>query len=424
MNCIARRRQGGAAIVTVTLVLLFLMGFMGIAFDFGHLFVVRTELQTAMDSCALAAAQELDGTSTAQTRAVNAGVAAANMNRVNFQSASWDGMGRVSAADISFRDAAYAPAASPAASRYVQCQHTQSGVRMWLMHAMGAFSGDTTAYPNTRSVLASAVATRGHAQTACPVPLGLKPKGGGVAPNYGFQVGEWVQLLGSSVPGSGEIGWYNLDGSSSAAETNNELGEGGYCGVKVGDTLGTPGVKSSTDTVWNYRFGIYKNSDDPSVNHPDLSGYAYTATNWKNAVPQNAWSGSPAAGSHASAANFQLKRAAFASFDDDGTSLTSGSQIAFGQSNALNSFKKLATPGSTGQHAAHGFNRRLVVVPVLNGAAGVIDFVCMFMLEPLTGPNQDVHLEFLGNAAATTAPCAAGGLAGGTAGPLTAVLVR
>jgi uncharacterized membrane protein len=42
---------------------------MGIALDFGHLFVVKTELQTAADSCALAAAQELDGASDALNRA-------------------------------------------------------------------------------------------------------------------------------------------------------------------------------------------------------------------------------------------------------------------------------------------------------------------------------------------------------------------
>jgi len=42
--------------VTVAFALLFLLGFMGIALDFGHLFVVKTELQTASDSCALAAA--------------------------------------------------------------------------------------------------------------------------------------------------------------------------------------------------------------------------------------------------------------------------------------------------------------------------------------------------------------------------------
>jgi len=54
------RRQRGAVIITVCLFLLFLLGFMGIAMDFGRLFIVKTELQTAMDSCALAAAQELD----------------------------------------------------------------------------------------------------------------------------------------------------------------------------------------------------------------------------------------------------------------------------------------------------------------------------------------------------------------------------
>ena len=49
-------RQHGAVMVTVAFALLFLLGFMGIALDFGHLFVVKTELQTASDSCALAAA--------------------------------------------------------------------------------------------------------------------------------------------------------------------------------------------------------------------------------------------------------------------------------------------------------------------------------------------------------------------------------
>ena len=78
-----RHRQRGAVIVTAALFLLFLLGFMGFALDFGHLFVVKTELQTAMDSCALAAAQELDGQSTALTRATNAGMTAGNLNRVD-----------------------------------------------------------------------------------------------------------------------------------------------------------------------------------------------------------------------------------------------------------------------------------------------------------------------------------------------------
>ena len=58
-------RQRGAVIVTVCLLMLFLLGFMAFALDYGRLFIVKTELQTALDSCALSAAQELDRHATA-----------------------------------------------------------------------------------------------------------------------------------------------------------------------------------------------------------------------------------------------------------------------------------------------------------------------------------------------------------------------
>lgn len=417
--------QRGAVIVTVALFLIFLLGFMAIALDIGHLFIVRTELQTAVDSCALAAAQELDGESTAITRATNAGMAAGNLNGVNFQSANWSGQGQLTSADITFMDAGYQLTTAPANARYAQCQHTQPNIPMWLLQFMGAFTGNTTAYASQLPVTALAVATLGGAQSVCPVPLGIQPKTGGTPPNYGYQVGEWVTLVGSRVPGSGEIGWYNLDGSTSASETVKELSEGGHCGTKVGDSLGTPGVQTVVDTIWNYRFGIYKNGDPgPSVNHPDLSGYAYTATNWKNPVPQHAWSGTPAAGSDPTAANFQAKRAAFASFDDTGTSLQAGSLIVFGSKNALNSFKTLATPGSGGQHQQYGYNRRLVTVPVINTNAQVQDFLCMFMLSPLTGPSGNTQLEFLGNSSNPAVPCHPNGVPGSVNGPLVPVLVQ
>jgi len=416
------RRQDGAVIVTVSLVLLFLLGFMAIALDFGHLFVVKTELQTAMDSCALAAAQELDGEGTALTRAWSAGETAGNLNGVNFQSATWSGKGTLVNADITFKDSAYAATTDPTKARYAQCQHTQSGVNMWLLQSMGAFSGNTATYTNTKNVLAVAVATRASAQTTCPIPVGLKPKAGGTAPNYGFQVGEWVNMIGNRTAVSGEMGWYNLDGSTSASETRNELGEPGRCGTKLGDTLGTPGAQTTVDTVWNYRFGIYKQSDSgPSVNHPDFSGYAYTSTNWSNAVPQNAWSGTPAAGSDPSAANFTTKRAAFASYDDTGSSLSKGDGIT---GLKLNSFKTLATPGVGGQHNLYGFSRRLVTTPVIDASNKVIDYACMFMLQPLSGPTVTVQLEYRGNAGAVSSPCTTNGLAGGAAGPLVPVLVR
>ena len=55
----ARSRQGGAVLVLVGISLAVLIGFLGIVIDLGRLFVTKTELQTAMDACALAASAEL-----------------------------------------------------------------------------------------------------------------------------------------------------------------------------------------------------------------------------------------------------------------------------------------------------------------------------------------------------------------------------
>lgn len=427
MNGLKRlHRQCGAMIVSVALLMLFLLGFIGIAVDLGHLFVVKTELQTAMDSCALAAAQELDGQNDAITRARSAGMTAVNLNRVDMQSAAWNSQAQFDENDIGFLDAAYAATGVPADAKYAQCQHNQAGVTMWLLQAMGAFANSPAAYPNSQNVTASAVATRSNSQTTCPIPVALKPKAGGTPPNYGFQVGEWVTLVTS--PGAsqqGEIGWYNLDGSTSAAETRAELDEPGSCGTRIGDTLGTPGVQSTIAEVWNYRFGIYKNGDLPSDHHPDFTGYAYTSTNWKNAVPQNAYDGAPAAGSDTTAANFVTKRLAYASCADTGTRVRGANSCESITGLNLNSFQDLATPGDTiGGHKQYGYNRRLVVVPVINGATQVTDYVCMLMLQPLSIPMADVQLEFRGNAADAASPCTTNGLPGGSAGPLVPVLVR
>ncbi|HEU5435238.1 MAG TPA: pilus assembly protein TadG-related protein, partial [Telluria sp.] len=206
-------RQGGAVILMVCFLTFFLLGFVAIAFDFGRLFIVKTELQTAMDSCALAAAQELDGQASALNRARSAGRTAANLNRVNLQSANWDAKGLLADTDISFRDAAYGATSNPAAARYAQCEHRQNGVRMWLLHAMGAFTGNSAANPATRAVLAGAVATRASSQSTCPIPVAIKPKPGGtVANNFGFLIGEWVTVFdkAGAAASAGEMGWYNL----------------------------------------------------------------------------------------------------------------------------------------------------------------------------------------------------------------------
>jgi Flp pilus assembly protein TadG len=429
-NVVHRHRQKGAVIITVALLMFFLLGFMAFALDFGKLFVVKSELQTAMDSCALAAAQELDSLPTSIDRARSAGLTAGNLNAVNFQSPTWSGQGQLVAADITFRSADYTATTNPSIAQYAQCQHVQAGVQMWLLKAMSIVTGDTTLFPGTHNVMASAVATRASSQTACPIPLALKPKVGGTAANsYGFVAGEWVTLLmGAGEATNGEIGWANLDGTNSASETVAEMN--GKCGSEVGDTLGTPGVQAAVADVWNYRFGIYRNGvspGTPATHNPDYSGYAYTALNWPSRF--DAYYGSlGSGGADPTADSFDNKRAAFASCDDDGTRMRGGGGHSCESITGLdlNSFQDLAVPGTAavGGHKTHGRDRRTVVVPVVNGSNSIIDWSCMLMLQPLSIPMVAVQLEFIGLAGQPGIPCVTNGMPGGWSGPLVPQLVR
>jgi hypothetical protein len=198
----------------------------------------------------------------------------------------------------------------------------------------------------------------------------------------------------------------------------------GHCGTKVGDTLGTPGVQAAVADVWNYRFGIYRNGHTAATDHPDYTGYVYTSTSWKSA--SNAYSGAPQAGSAPTAQNFVAKRAAFASCDDQGTRLRGANSCESISGLSLNSFQNVAAPGANagGGFAQYGTNRRIVLVPVVNGASSVIDYACMLMLQPLSIPLTSVQLEYIGNAGAPGSPCVTSGLPGGAAGPLVPALVR
>jgi Flp pilus assembly protein TadG len=397
-----RRNEAGAVIVTVALLLFLLLGFMGLALDLGHLFIIRTELQTSMDACALAAAQELNGQPDALARATNAGIAAGNANRVDLQSATWKGKGQVTAADITFRDQNHDVGATSATARYVRCNHIQHDTTTNLVHMAGLLVG-SPAFAAKMDVAALAEATTTPAQSTCPMPLALKPKAGATAPNFGFVKGEWVTLLSKTSASAGQIGWANLDGSTSASETEAELK--GYCGTRVGSKLGTPGVQGTIADTWNARFGIYKNNSGPAVASPDFTGFVYTkAGTWQT--------GSNAYG------DFVDKRQAFANC----ASSVGACETATGL--RLNQFTTMATGGANGDLKKYGTNRRLVVVPVVDGGYNVIDIACMLMLQPIPSPFDDVQLEFLGNASDAASPCTANGLPGGLAGPLVPVLVR
>lgn len=158
--------QQGTLFVTLPMVMLFLLVFIGIALDFGRFFLVNSDLQAAINNCALAAAKELDGQSTALMRAASAGQTAGNLNNVNPQSST----------EITFKDASYMATTVPTNAKYAQCQHTRSKIGIWLLQFMETFSKNTVDDSNSQNTMVLAVAARVNSQTTCPTPVTFKPK--------------------------------------------------------------------------------------------------------------------------------------------------------------------------------------------------------------------------------------------------------
>ena len=415
-----RSRQGGAVIITTALLLLFLLGFMGVALDLGRLFILKTELQTSMDSCALAAVQELDGASDALTRATNAGLVAGNLNKINFQGEA----AAVADAEVTFSDSlngTYSRTFAPVANaKYARCLHTRAGIEPWLLGALTAFSGDAT-YSATRGAFAVGVATRSSAQSACAIPVRIRPRDTGDKTNFGLTPGEWISTLydeksDSTTVEPGHFGWVNLNPgvSSSAQAIRDQLLGNGAC-IKTDAGLSTTGAKFSAALEWNSRFGLYKNgAGSPKVTDaaPDLTGYSYTATNW----PSQA----------GAAPDFLAKRATHRSYGNTVDTVNAGDTIT-----GLN-IKGGYKDGDMGTYSAgpralatYGGSRRLVMAPVMEASAGKIDgWACVLMLHPIDSVKTTVYLEYVGNAGNPSSPCASGGLAGGASGPLVPVLVQ
>lgn len=392
--------ERGAVVVTLALLVFLLLGFIGLALDYGHLFVIRTELQTSMDACALAAAHELNGQPDALTRARNAGIAAGNANNVDLQSANWSSKPKIVEDEITFLEEDHKTLATSASARFVRCVHTQAGTSTPLLQMLGLL-GNASSSSSSVNVGALAEATTTPAQSVCTIPLMLKQKAGSTAPDYGFVKGEWVKLLSKAAATNGNIGWANLDGSNNASETAAEMK--GHCGTSIGTHMGTPGVQQSIADVWNSRFGIYKKKGDAAVDHPDFTGYVYTGSTWtpgRNAYP-----------------DFVTRRQ---NFENCAVTVNDCEKKTGLKLNAA----ALATSGAGGELQTYGTNRRLVALPVADDANKVKDFVCMLLLQPIPTPMEDVWLEYLGNAAELGSPCKASGLPGGTAGPLVPVLIR
>lgn len=410
----ARRQRGQVAVVTA-LSATALFAFAGMAIDVGRLYVNRTELQTAADACALAAAAELTCDPSGGTcpgafllNAQAAGIFAAGRNRRDFQVNAVT----IAAADVRFSttlapNASYlsiAGGASPNA-RYAMCTAQAGGIAPWFMGIFGT---------GAQSVSTSGVATLAPSQSFCnAAPVGVCDKAGGYA------VGEWIAgsftSSGNNDNVAGSFRWVDFTPNAGGnSEIRDQLaGSANVCNIQVGNNVQQPGTQQGAKSAYNTRFGLYPNGANAYTSAtapPDRTGYAYP-----NKAP-----GSPVIGIGTSAyADYRVRQNANTPF----TSAQYGVSGAGGN-----------IPGNgivASEHLARGSDRRLVAAPIINCTGGntvpIVGMACVLMLNPMSnGANGTIYLEYRGLATAAGSPCRTGGFAGGagSTGPQVPTLVQ
>lgn len=429
MRGMAVRFQRGSVAVMTGLTIAILIGFIGISVDLGRLFVIKAELQTAMDACALAASSQLRpglNDDAALDRAIAYGRTPAN--KANFQDAAID------SARIEFSFSvllagpytAYSykaggvggPGGLARTANYVRCTYPMADVPVMFMRVLPANVTRAT-------VAATAVGTLAPSQTNCGFPVAVCRESSGSAtstPPWGLTPGQWVGGLGSAGGGGGGSGpagctagtgtgnfcWIDFSPpNGGASELSGVIQGGGQCDLTINSPVGQTGVAASLKGAWNTRFGIYAPGGGSGGNvttaRPDLTGYSYTAANWS--TESNAYS------------DFTAKRTANVPFNSD-------SGIDISPSTAI----------SSADHHTYGRDRRLVLAPIVNcstfntSQTVTIDaWACVLLLAPITVPGGgsfSAKLEYLGLANQPGTPCATSGLGGGTSGPLVPVLVQ
>lgn len=434
-----RCHQRGAVVVLFGVTLVLLIGFVGLAIDLGRFFVVKAELQNAMDACALAAASQLkpgQNDPNALTRAVaygrvfttgGTGNVEAIKNRVNFQSEAV----AIAPNQITFSDTlngSYqdSSTASYNTVRFAKCDYPLAGLPIYFMQVLNFMGSDFS----TQTVSAMAVATTGR-QVCNVIPAGICERAASTAtPPHGLNDGEWISIGTTMAPGW--FGWIDYSATAGGtSEVKAALTETGQCNLPVvGTNAPESGAKTSAEDAWNTRFGIYSNPfkiSDIGNTPPDKTGYAYFGQNvgtGVNALVANwprldtdtaprAYDGELSPG-QTNPPNFQRAAAGLHPYEQT-TKIFSGSVT-------------LATGGTGGQLDEYGrMDRRLIVAPVMNcSTMKITGHACALMLNPfgrVTGPGGgpiNGKLEYLGLVEAANSPCGNANVTG----PYMSVLVK
>ena len=422
----ARANTRGSISVMTVILLPVLIGIAALVVDLARLFVFKTELQSAMDACALAASSSLTGASdptifdTARAHGLamsdpsRSGVAArtdVSVNKVHFHrdnlvlgsitvefSTALGGQPWIAATSSSYAGI------TPQTAKYVRCTYTDANNELFLRPIMRVFAPGAL---STQSIGVTAAASLRPAQSACAFPIAVcRLPGGTSANNYGRTVGERMTAKNSpgGAYGTGNYGWLDFTPPAGGqSELANLINGSGSCAITAGTTVGQAGTITSLESNWNARFGVYASSMSYTNAPPDFTGYGYVtgSNNYSDYVSRS--------------------------------STRDPYQNGVGGGNS-----KL----TSAQHGSYGQKRRIATAAIVDcsvwssGSANptVIDFACILLLAPVQnggsaaqwGPEfaTTMDVEYLGLASAPGTPCATSGLGGGTFGPPVPVLVQ
>lgn len=423
----ARSTQRGAYMAAFAVSAVLLLSIMGLAIDAGRLYVSKTELQNAADSCALAAAAALTGANADQlTQAENWGIAAGRQNRVGLQdgAASIDADQSVTFSNAlsgTFRTKAAVGGADVLSMRFARCTVREAGIAPILVRVANLLQGQSI---GEATVAATAVATLAPSISNCALPLAMCKE---EVIDLNRQPGDW--LCGKFEPGNqanqtkcppstnltGAYKWVKFPGFTQVKDLRELIGGVGQCNLNGTSTVqGHNGQISTLIDPWNSRFGLYKGTPDLAGSPPDLTGHTYSAD---PASPAH-WVDSASGTSRNAFPDFQARRAA----------------------NAVGNVPAKGAYGwiSSDQHRTAGGDRRMAVTPIVDctalgatsGSIPIIDWACVLMLNPVFNPNDEMYLEYRGRASDlaqfAAAGCVSSGLPGGPAagGPRVPALVQ
>ncbi len=281
-RCFLKTEDGGVAIY-VALVSAVIIGFGALVVDLGRLFTLQTELQNAADVAALAGAAELDGTSTAITRARAAATtalvtASSPTGILNFQTFASGGAGVTFDPNADIRFLSSLPATDddpitashlttdPRNAFYIEVTARPRQIDYLLAPALAARLGGDGQGPTSGQ--ADAVAVAGFNSVVCKFPplMICNPAEADVNKiGAGFEVipGQLIQLKtkgGSGHWGPGNFGLLQPpSGNMGAKQTTEELASSTPSGCFSARVDTRPGAVAPVSNGINVRFDMYDN---------------------------------------------------------------------------------------------------------------------------------------------------------------------